>query len=153
MPRVIADWLPQLAWFVAGVFATGAFWYFLSQRDYLPTVGAGIGTVVFVGLALFLHTRKAHTPHALREQLAKFLAEAQQLRTRLDEVPLPVNDHNEWVNRVGAYLEKNLGNVFVVRFSDFSGMVFYGSGSEKSKMSNSLEGRSRRLHDFISELK
>jgi hypothetical protein len=41
---------------------------------------------------------------------------------------------------VCAYLRDNLGPDSEVRFGDFSGMVFYGDGSERSKMSNSIEG-------------
>ena len=85
------------------------------------------------------------------EKLSGFIKEAQQLRTRLNENPLPIKDHNEWVERVNKYLKENLGSAYEVRFNDFSGMTFYGDNSEKSKMSRSLEGRSRRLHEFISE--
>jgi hypothetical protein len=87
-----------------------------------------------------------------REQLAAFLAEAHQLRTRLDEVPLPIREHNAWIDRVGEYLRDNLGKAYEVRFCDFSGMTLYGDGSERSRMSRSIEGRSRRLNEFMSEL-
>lgn len=86
------------------------------------------------------------------EKLANFLAEAQRLRERLNEVPLPIKDHNDWVDRVSEYLKQYFGRAYEVRFSDFSGMTFYGDGSERSKMSRSIEGRSRRLNEFISEL-
>ncbi len=85
------------------------------------------------------------------EKLSGFIKEAQLLRKRLNENPLPIKDHNEWVERVNKYLKENLGSAYEVRFNDFSGMTFYGDNSEKSKMSRSLEGRSRRLHEFISE--
>jgi len=144
----------QVAWFAAGICATGAFWYFLSQKDYTGTVVTGVGAFVFAGLAVYLHVRKdgSSRKHQHKEQLAAFLIEAQQLRTRLDEVPLPIRDHNEWVDRVGGFLRQNLGKAYEVRFSDFSGMVFYGDGSERSKMSGSIDGRSRRLNEFMSEL-
>jgi hypothetical protein len=59
---------------------------------------------------------------------------------------------NVWGDRVSQYLKGCFGNAHEVRFSDFSGMTFYGDGSERSKMSISLDGRSRRLHEFMSEL-
>ena len=90
--------------------------------------------------------------HRYREQLAAFLTEAHQLRTRLDEVPLPIGEHNAWVDRVGEYLRDNLGKAYEARFSDFSGMKFLGDGSDRSRMSRSIEGRSRRLTEFMSEL-
>jgi hypothetical protein len=87
-----------------------------------------------------------------QDQLAAFLIEAQQLRSRLNEDPLPIRDHNVWVERVSGFLRENLTGAHEIRFSDFSGMTFNGDGSERSNMSRSLEGRSRRLHEFLSEM-
>ncbi len=84
--------------------------------------------------------------------LARFIREGQQLRTRLNERPLPIQDHNEWVDHTGTYLQDNLGPAYEVRLNDFSGMVFYGDGSERSQMSKSIEGRLRRLHEFLHEI-
>jgi hypothetical protein len=150
----IRDWFAPAAWFVASIFATGAFWYFLSQNSVAGATWSGIGAFAFSFLAIRLH-RQSATPAANarhRVQLASYLTEAQTLRARLDEQPLPVADHNVWVDRVESYLRDHLGADYSVRFGDFSGMVFYGSGSEKSKMSRSLEGRSRRLAEFMAEL-
>lgn len=151
----VREWMAPSAWFVAGIFATGAFWYFLSTKNYYGTAGSAVGAILFACLAIYLHrsTDRASSQAPHREQLGRFLYEAQSLRGRLNEQPLPVADHNAWVIRVEEYLRKNLGGDFEVRFSDFSGMVFYSDGSEKSKMSRSLEGRSRRLHKFIAELR
>lgn len=84
--------------------------------------------------------------------LAQFLTEAQQLRSRLHEVPLPITDCNDWDERVAQYLRENLGSSYEVRFRDFSGMVFYGQNSDKSRMERFLDGRTRRLHEFLQEL-
>ena len=86
------------------------------------------------------------------QALADFLAQAQRLQARVDEVPIPVEDHNTWVQTVEDYLRTRLGPGYMVRFSDFSGMTFFGEGTERSQMSRSLQGRARRLHEFISEL-
>jgi hypothetical protein len=91
-----------------------------------------------------------HQEH--KDQLAAFIGEAQNLRKRLDEDPLPVRDHNEWVDRVKQYLKEHFGSAHEIRFGDFSGLTFYGDGSERSKFTQSLDGRSRRLHEFISEM-
>src|SRR5688572_2847077 len=97
--------------------------------------------------------RSAVDSHRGKSATAAFLAEAQQLRSCLGENPLPIAEHNSWVDRVSLYLRDNFGKAHEVRFSDFSGMVFYGGGgSERSMMSKSLEGRSRRLHEFLAEL-
>lgn len=154
MRLIIRDWMPPVAWFVAGVFATGAFWYYLSKDSSLGSWSSAIGAVLFVALAVYLQRqsdpRVRNRPY--RDQLATFLTEAQALRARKDEVPLPVEEHNQWVSKVERYLTEHLGAAYSVRVSDFSGMTFYGSGSEKSKYEHSLDGRSRRLMEFIKEL-
>lgn len=149
-----SDWMPQAAWFVAGIFATGALWYFLSKENYYATFVSALLAIVFVAVAIYLHrsTDKSAVHASHRDELARFLIEAQQLRSRLDEQPLPIAEHNAWVVKVSEYLRNNLGHDYEVRFSDFRGMVFYGDASEKSKMSRSLDGRSRRLHEFITQL-
>jgi hypothetical protein len=155
MRHHIHGWMLPAAWFAAGIFATGAFWYFLSTKNYRGVLLASLGAIVFALLAIHLHrSSDAYAINAShRDQLSQFLTEAQKLRSRLGEQPLPVADHNAWVERVSVYLRENLGLSFEARFGDFSGMVFYGGGSEKSQMSCSLDGRSRRLHEFISELR
>jgi hypothetical protein len=87
-----------------------------------------------------------------KDQLAAFLFEAQKLRARKNEDPLPIAEHNDWVDRVNAYLREVFGKAHEARFSDFSGMVFHGEGTDRSNYDHSLDGRSRRLHQFLSEL-
>jgi hypothetical protein len=74
------------------------------------------------------------------------------LRKRVAEIPLPIAEHNAWVDRMNAYFAEQNAEEYAVRLSDFSGMTFYGDGSERSRMSNSIDGRSRRLHEFIAEI-
>ena len=54
MSRVIPDWVVQVAWFAAGICATGAFWDFLSQNDYTWTAVTGLAAVACAGLAIYL---------------------------------------------------------------------------------------------------
>jgi hypothetical protein len=152
MTIAIRNWMAPAAWFIAGVFATGSLWYFLSQRSIVGTALSGISAAAFVALAIYLHQAADASAARHRAQLAAFLSEAQGLQSRLNEHPLPVAEHNAWVERVRQYLSQNLGAEFEVRFGDFSGMVFYGDGSERSQFSRSLDGRSRRLNQFIEEL-
>ncbi|NGZ09474.1 MAG: hypothetical protein CV088_08800 [Nitrospira sp. LK70] len=86
------------------------------------------------------------------KRLAVFLREAEGLRKRVGETPLPIAEHNAWVDRMSAYFAEQDAEEYLVRLSDFSGMTFYGDGSERSRMSNSIDGRSRRLHEFIKEI-
>ena len=71
---------------------------------------------------------------------------------RKNEVPLPIEEHNDWVARMVTYFRSHEGRGYEARLSDFSGMTFYGDASERSKFSDSIDGRLRRLHEFLSEL-
>ncbi len=62
------------------------------------------------------------------------------------------NSHYDWVEKVNSYFQKHKGAGYEVRLNDFSGMTFFGDGSEKSKYANSIDGRLRRLHEFIKEV-
>lgn len=55
MKRVVPNWLLQVAWFIAGIFGTGAFWYYLSQKNLCLTLVSAGGAVLFAGLAVALH--------------------------------------------------------------------------------------------------
>ena len=102
MANNIRGWMMPAAWFVAGVFATGSFWYFLSQQNSIGTLLSAIGAIFFAGVAIYLHLQSGksvlNAPH--RRQLATFLSEAHRLRSRLNELPLPITEHNAWVSRV-----------------------------------------------------
>jgi hypothetical protein len=89
--------------------------------------------------------------HAQREQLGSFLLEAQALTARANEDPAPLAAHDDWVARVEYYLAEALDSSYVARFGNFQGMTFYIS-NPNSGLKKSLEGRSRRLHEFIAEL-
>ena len=54
MKRNIPDWLIQLVWFLAGVYGTGALWYFLSRDDILSSMLSlgGAATLAFVAIQL-----------------------------------------------------------------------------------------------------
>jgi hypothetical protein len=143
----------QLVWFLAGVFATGAVWFFLSRDEYLfawLSVGA---TIVLTVVAIQLHRvndREARFRER-REALAAFAEQATLLSARSSEEPPPIDAHNDWVSSVEAYLRRELDSSYAARFGNFSGMTFSGDGSPRSKYRNSLDGRTRRLHEFIRE--
>jgi hypothetical protein len=54
---VAPDWLLYLLWFMAGIPATGALWYFLSKRNYPAALRAGYIAIVIALLAVILHMR------------------------------------------------------------------------------------------------
>lgn len=153
MKRIVSERVIQLTWFLASVFATGAVWYFLS-RDDLPTAGISTAAaVVLGGLAFYLHglNDSAAKTRKQREQLGVFLKEAQALSAHENEDPPPIQEHNDWVARAEAYLREELDASYAVRFSDVNGLTFYLSNPNMG-LKKSLQGRSRRLHEFIEEL-
>jgi hypothetical protein len=54
---MISEWIIQLIWFIAGLFGTGAFWYYLSQHNNEFSFLAGLGAIFFALLAVALHRR------------------------------------------------------------------------------------------------
>ncbi len=155
MKRPVPDWLPQLMWFMAGIFATGAVWYFLSNKDYVGTALSIVGAVCMTVAAITLHRINDRSARfrEIRERLAEFVSEATSLVNRQTENPLPVHEHNDWVAKVEAFLGNTLDQSYVVRVNNFSGMTFYSDGSERANFRNSIDGRIRRLNEFIQEFR
>lgn len=58
MIRTVPEWLIQTIWWISGIFATGALWYFLSIKDYSFAAGSGVVALVFAIIAVALHGRK-----------------------------------------------------------------------------------------------
>ena len=154
MKKILPEWLVQITWFVAGVFGTGALWYFLSIKNSEAALISGVAAIVLAVLAVFLHKINDKNSRLLtyREKITSFVAEGHKLISRLGEEKLPTEEINTWVTNVENYLKVNLDESFVSRFNDFSGMVFYGDGSEKSQHKNAIDGRVRRLNQFLTEL-
>lgn len=148
------EWLIQITWFVAGVFATGAFWYFLSVKNNEAALFSGIAAIVLAGLAAYLHRLNDQASQLLvhRNKITDFIAEGHLLAAKINEEELPTEGLNNWVSNVEEYLILNLDKSFASRLNDFTGMVFYGNGSEKSKFKNAIDGRVRRLNQFLTEL-
>lgn len=126
----------------------GVLWYIKPSGNYEPPFA--ISAFVFVVTDLI--RRYAPSRGIEPEKLADFIREGQELRARLNEEPLPIREHNDWVEHMVSYFKQHKGGAYEARLSDFSGMTFYGDGSERSRMSRPIEGRVRRLHEFISEL-
>ena len=152
--HIVSERVIQLTWFIAGIYGTGALWYFLSRDEYIPATMSTAGAVGLAAIALYLHglNDKSNQSRDAREQLATFLKEADGLTQRANEVPLPIEEHNIWVSRVEQYLTERLDSSYAARFSNFAGMTFYVSTNYNSSFKTSLEGRTRRLHEFIAEL-
>lgn len=58
MSNTVPDWVIQTCWWISGIFATGALWYFLSIKDYSYAAGSGALALAFALAAVALHRRK-----------------------------------------------------------------------------------------------
>ena len=96
--------------------------------------------------------RKSQNLDRIANDLSRFINEGERLLARRSEDPLPIQDHNNWVEHIEGYLRKNLDESYIVRLNNHSGLVSYGDGSERSMFRVYIERRTRRLHEFISEI-
>ena len=87
------------------------------------------------------------------KRLSGFIREGQELREHLEENPSQTEQHNAWVERINGYFLEQGAEDYAVRLNDFSGMTFYGDGSDRSQISNSITGRCQRLQEFIAEIR
>jgi hypothetical protein len=148
--RPVPDWQVQLIWFLASIFATGALWYFLSRDEILLAVMSMFAATALAAVAVALHRLNDRSARFKfhRENLARFLGEAEHLLHSYSGQRLPADATHAWAARVETYLREQLDSSYIARFRNFSGMVFFsGSGSER----NAIDGHSRRLHEFIKE--
>ena len=58
MNRIAPEWAIQTCWWVSGIFATGALWYFLSTKDYSYAVGSGTLASAFALASIALQRRR-----------------------------------------------------------------------------------------------
>ena len=136
----------ELCGLIAAVYF-GVQWYLNPQGSY----EAAFALSGVVALLAEWFRRNLRTGVEAQE-ISIFIEQGQRLMSRKDESPLPIEEHNVWVTGMETYFRK-LGRAdYAVRLSDFSGLTFYGDGSEKSQYSRAIDGRLRRLHEFLREL-
>lgn len=69
MKREPKDWHLQLVWFIAGIFATGAVWYFISTGKSLPAVLSGLAAFGFTLFAIYLHRARDQASESKSREL------------------------------------------------------------------------------------
>lgn len=88
--RVVPEWSIQTSWWVSGIFATGAIWYFLSLKQYGYAGLAGLGAIAFAFLAVSLHRKKdklsTESGAAAREASDRFRSAFAEAVTQLGQV-------------------------------------------------------------------
>jgi hypothetical protein len=124
--RPVPEWQVQLVWFLASVFATGAVWYFLSRNETAIAAVSGVAAITLAGVAVQLHRlNDRHTRFRVhRENMARFLADAQELLQASSGRRITPQEYSSWVSRAKTYLAEHLDSSYVARFGDFSGMTF-----------------------------
>ncbi len=122
--NVILFLIELLALF-AGI-ALVVIWFNDPKGNYEPLVV--LATFVFIGSELIrrfwpkiILSRKRINSN----DLAEFILEGENIKGRLMEIPLPVKEHNEWVEKMNSYFDENDAKPYKVRLSNFSGLVFY----------------------------
>jgi hypothetical protein len=103
---------------------------------------------------------EAETAHkiAIRESLGTFIAEGNDLKRRCENplAPVPRPEADSWKDRVEAYLEKELGHSYVVRFRDRTGIFqsesLMNGDNTHNGMCNGLYFFITRLEQFSQEL-
>ena len=163
------DFLPIAGAVIAvinGIIAVGVAQFPLQtagQKYFLLTVVSVLGILaISAAIVSQLQTQSAKREEtkklrAVREQLGAFLAEGVDLlrRARHEQEPAPNEDAEGWNVRVVEYLNSFMGNAFVHRFGDSSGLPL-GMTALQSEAHRRLEGglkiRTARLQQFMSEL-
>lgn len=56
--NTVPDWKIQGSWAISAFFATGALWYFLSNKDYPLAIGTAIAAICFSVVAVQLHRQR-----------------------------------------------------------------------------------------------
>jgi hypothetical protein len=136
----------ELCGFIAAIYF-GVQWY-LNLQGNNEAAFALSGVVAALAEWFRRHLRTG----VAAQEISAFIEQGQRLMSRKQEDPLPIGEHNAWVEEMETYFRKFGRADYVVRLSDFSGLTFYCDGSEKSKYSKALDGRLRRLHEFLREL-
>ena len=152
--RLVSERVIQLVWFIAGVYGTGALWFYLSRDEYgSAAISTGAAFVLAV-MAVYLQglNDRSKRTRQIREAIGEYLKQAEKLNERANENPLPIAEHNTWVSTVESYLTTHLDSSYAARFGNFHGMTFYITSNPNSELRKSLDGRSRRLHEFLAEL-
>jgi hypothetical protein len=98
------DWVSTASWFVAGIWATGSFWYFLSSANKVGAIGSALGAALFAGIAITLHIRNDRF-NAVRLKAAPPL----RMLSFVWTYPLMGENEASWAVKESAALMGNLG--------------------------------------------
>jgi hypothetical protein len=98
------DWLITTVWFVAGISATGGFWYFLASKNFAGTAVSGCCTVAAVTLAIYLNRRNDDL------RVGKAVSIPARLLSFVWNYPLIGEQEASWAVKESAALKGDLGS-------------------------------------------
>ncbi len=98
------DWVIATVWFMAGISASGAFWYFLGAHNPMGVVVSAVLTGVLSVVAIILHIQNDK-----RRQSAKGVASPDRLLKFVWDYPLLGQNESSWAVKESAVLLGNLG--------------------------------------------
>ena len=121
---------------------------------------AAAGILVTVGLSYAQYqTAKAEVAHnrIIKHGIGQYIGEGHAIMNRfgLNEMPMPIPDEIVWVGRTEDFLRTNLGDLYVSRFNDFSGLGrVTGTGTDQPHnfYYNDINMKITRLEEFSHEL-
>lgn len=135
----IIDWVAELTWNGAGIVAS-------------------ILVAVIVVSGVIADRASAWRTTNKRKQLGLFLIEGQQLHTQChdEKQPPPIEETNDWLQRVHDYLADHLGDDYVATFHNEAGLpsgYTTISSMEHSGVAGAIKFRLARLQQFLDELR
>jgi hypothetical protein len=120
------------------------------------TVWIGLAIIAIVVLANWVQLREGYDrlfvdEASLADELGKFLEEGQALMARAQDhdQPLPTEEANDWGQRLEEFVRERMGVAKAAVLTNFSGMTFFSNGSDRANLRNGIDGRLRRIVQFI----
>lgn len=137
--------------FAAGCFAVyfGAQWALDPNGPFEPGFAISLAVLGATEIA----RRRLPANSVKKSKIDSFIHEGQELRGLATKSPLPIEKHIAWVDSMNKYFVESNAAELKTRLNDFSGLTFYGDVSEKSKYLRSIDGRIRRLMEFMQEIR
>jgi hypothetical protein len=102
---MVPGWLLLTIWFIAGIAATGSFWYFLGVRNAIGAIGSACIAIIAVILAIALQIRN---DRLWKTGLAKGSLDV-QLLSFIWRYPLMGENERSWAVKESAILNGDLG--------------------------------------------
>jgi len=101
---VLPDWIIAVVWFMAGICATGSFWYFLGARNQVGTIASAVATggLAVVAIAMHIHNDRWRTR-------SKMIDSPTRLLSFIWSYPLAGENEASWAVKESATLKGDLG--------------------------------------------